>query len=368
MKRTVVHYIDSSDIGGAEQMVLTILQGLDSNKWRLVLIYHSDPGLSRFLETLNTLDIEVICLPRIRSWRDFSAIANFIRKLREIKPSIFHAHLVWHLRCSYGIVAAFIARTPAIVATQHAFLEINGRKHILFQKIISLFVDRYIAVSKGIADRLGNFIYSKNKLTVIYNGIAIDKFSKVRGIDPLKKIKGYQEVSVILTVARINKSKGHADIIKAASLLQGAIFILVGDGPELSTYEEQVRNNHLQDQVFFLGYREDIPNLLSSCDIFVLPSLYEGLPLTVLEAMAAAKPVVASNISGINEVVVDGKTGLLVPPENPGALASAIESLIANPDFAKELGQAGRNRVEENFTAYIMVKRISDLYAELAGS
>jgi glycosyltransferase involved in cell wall biosynthesis len=368
MKHTVVHYIDSSDFGGAEQMVLTILQGLDGNKWRLVLIHHPDPGLKHFVETLNTLNLEVICLPRISSWRDFSAIASFTRKLREIKPSIFHAHLSWHLRCSYGIIVAYIARTPAVVATQHAFLNIKGRRQIVFQKLISLLVNRYIAVSHGIANRLKNVIFSSNKLIVIYNGINVDRFSIDISNYSIKELKKVNNASVILTVARINKIKGHADLIRAATLLPESVFLLVGEGSERVKFEEQVKKAGLEDRVIFLGHRDDIPHILARCDVFVLPSLYEGLPLTVLEAMAAEKPVVASNISGIDEVVIDGKTGLLVPPENHEALASAIESMISNPDYAKELGNAGRLRVGEAFSADVMVKRITDVYDELVGS
>jgi glycosyltransferase involved in cell wall biosynthesis len=117
--------------------------------------------------------------------------------------------------------------------------------------------------------------------------------------------------------------------------------------------------------VRFLGHREDIPQLLATCDLFVLPSLYEGLPLSVLEAMASRKPVVASKVAGNDEAVVDGWTGMLVPPMDGTALAGAIETMLADQRMAVRFGEAGRKRVAQMFSAEAMVRGVSDIYDEL---
>jgi len=122
---------------------------------------------------------------------------------------------------------------------------------------------------------------------------------------------------------------------------------------------------NVDERVFFLGHRDDVPSLINGCDMFILPSLFEGLPLTIIEAMAAGKPVIASDLIGIEEEVINSKTGLLVPKENSEALAEAIKYLISNPDYAQKLGNAGRIRAQQEFSADIMVKRISELDEKL---
>lgn len=368
MKHTVVHYIDSKEFGGAEQMVFTILKGMARNKWKIVLIYHPHVGLSRFIEKVNELDVSTVCLPEIKSWRDISGFIRFIRKLRHIKPSVFHAHLPWHLRCTFGILCAFCARVPAIIATLHAYQENLGRKELFIQKILSILVDRYIAVSKSIAKQFKKVTLFEANVLVIHNGICIDRFSKTNMDDPLSSMKAQKEFTTILMIARMDKHKGYEDLISAAALIPNAYFMLVGDGPERKKLEQSVKKLNMQDRVLFLGYREDIPSLLSSCDLFVLPSLFEGLPLTILEAMAAEKPVIASNISGIDEIITDDETGFLVPTKDPEALSSAIKICISNPDKAQKVAQAGNIRVKKEFSDKKMLKAISTLYEEQLNS
>jgi glycosyltransferase involved in cell wall biosynthesis len=124
----------------------------------------------------------------------------------------------------------------------------------------------------------------------------------------------------------------------------------------------------VSDRVVFLGYRQDIPDLLASCDLFVLPSLFEGLPLSILEAMAAGKPVIASAIGGTDEAVLHGETGLLVPPADPTALAAAIHTVLSNPLLARRLAAAGKARVYRTFSAEAMVQRVTQTYEEILSS
>jgi glycosyltransferase involved in cell wall biosynthesis len=143
------------------------------------------------------------------------------------------------------------------------------------------------------------------------------------------------------------------------------LFVLAGDGDERAALESQCAVLGLQERVLFLGYQQDVPNLLAHCDLFVLPSLYEGLPLAILEAMAAAKPVIATAVGGTGEVVVDGETGLLVPPGDPTALAGAIRKLLSDPPFARRLAAAGNVLVQRSFSTEAMVRRVSQVYEDL---
>jgi len=365
MKRTVVHYIDSKEFGGAEQMVFTILKCLDRNTWEPVLIYHPYPGISQFIEKVSELDLKVVSLPEIKNWRDVSSFILFIRELRHINPSVFHAHIPWHLRCSYGILCAFIARVPVIVATVHAYQVIRGQKQTIIQKLISILVDRYIAVSHGIAKQFKKIIPFQDKVLVIHNGICIDRFCQAHDYDPLSLMKDKKGLNTILMIARMDKYKGYEDLISAAATIPYANFVLVGEGPEKQSFERKVEKLGIKNRVFFLGYREDIPSLLRSCDLFILPSLFEGLPLTILEAMAAEKLVIASHISGIDEIITDGKTGFLVPPKDPETLSSVIKTCISNPDITQKVARAGNTLVKKEFSAKKMLQGITDLYEEL---
>ena len=140
------------------------------------------------------------------------------------------------------------------------------------------------------------------------------------------------------------------------------MFIFVGEGPDRAALEAQAKALGVGERAAFIGYREDIPDLLACCDLFVLPSLYEGLPLAILEAMAAGKPVIASDIRGNDEVVINGETGLLVPAADSTALAGAIRAILSDHAFAQRLAEAGRARVCHEFTEDNMVSSVAQVY------
>jgi glycosyltransferase involved in cell wall biosynthesis len=173
---------------------------------------------------------------------------------------------------------------------------------------------------------------------------------------------------LILTVARLDKQKGHPELIQASVEIPEAIFAFVGDGPERASLEEQVRNLKLEDRILFFGFRHDIQNWLSACDVFVLPSLYEGLPIAILEAMAAGKPVIATAIPGTDEAVIQGRTGYLVPPQDSGSLAAAIRSMLADPALRKRMGQVGKEMVMKKFSVKAMVRQVTEVYTECLGN
>ena len=179
-----------------------------------------------------------------------------------------------------------------------------------------------------------------------------------------------RDAPLILFAGRLAPQKGVADLLTALDLLQYGMpelrTLIVGDGPLRSQLEEIAHAFELDGKVRFLGHSNDVPRLLAAADLLVLPSLYEGLPNVVLEAMRFAKPVVATAAPGTTEVVVDGSTGLLVPPGDPPALARAMRTLLRDPDLGRRLGAAGRARVETEFRADTMIQRFASLYEELA--
>jgi glycosyltransferase involved in cell wall biosynthesis len=171
----------------------------------------------------------------------------------------------------------------------------------------------------------------------------------------------------VLTAARLTRQKGIEYLLQAASQVQGADFVIAGDGPERGELEAQAGALGVADRAIFAGHRADMPELLSECDLFVLPSLFEGLPLAVLEAMAAGKPVVATDVGGTAEAVLNGETGLIVPPRDAGALAMAIRRVLDKPEWATAMGAAGRERARCEFSAETMVRRTTEVYEAILG-
>lgn len=367
MTRTVVHFVDTDTFGGSEQALLHLLAGADRGRWRPVLFHHPAPGIARLLEGAAAAGIAVREIPRVSDGNVARRLPGFVRALAAERPAVFHAHLNWPLACKFGLVAARIRRVPAVVATAQLFVEALVNRSVRFQqRIVSAGVHRYLAVSQEVARRLAaSFGIPQRKLRVVYNGIDPGPFGGHPDLRLRASLAGDPQRPLVLTLARLAPQKGLDTLLAAARLVPDAVFAVAGDGPDRAALEAHARTLGLADRVRFLGHRRDVPALLDSCDLFVLPSLFEGLPLAVLEAMAAGKPVVASRIGGTDEAVVDGVTGLLEPPSDPTALAQAIRTVLADPPLASRLGAAGRARLHAEFSAQRMVSAVEASYDEL---
>ncbi len=367
MRKTVLHFTDSTGFGGAEQVLLTLIAGLDSQNWRSVLVYHPSPGLAPLIEKASRLEVELVPVPPMPDgWEGARRLPHFVRLLRAHSPEVFHAHRVWPLAGKFGLAGALAARSPAVVATVHLFLDPNLDTHTYWQhRLMAARMGRYLAVSQAVARQLVQSLpWPPQKVEVIHNGIDLLPFAALSR----EKISGRGAIDprpTVFTVARLDKQKGHPYLLRAAAQVPEARFVFAGDGPERSSLEAQARALGLQDRVFFLGYCDDIPGLLANSDLFVLPSLNEGLPLVVLEAMAAGKPVIATDVGGTGEAVIPGETGLLVPPADPESLARAIRSLLTDPSLADRLARCGRARVRQAFSQERMVREVTRVYAKL---
>jgi glycosyltransferase involved in cell wall biosynthesis len=369
MIRTVVHYIDSAEFGGTEQALLHVLAGLDRRQWKPVLFHHGEPGITPLLKGAESLNVKLRQVPRMLGKR--SLVTRLPRLVREVwteHPAVFHAHLNNPLACKDGLIAAGLARVPAVIATAQLFVNLSsGHFASAQQRFVTAIVDRYIAVSRDVATRLGqNFHIPAGKIEVVHNGVPLAAFNRTAH-SALRAALTRESPGqpIVLTTARLAAQKGHFYLLKAAALVPNAMFVLVGDGPDRARLQAQVRDLSLDKRVLFLGYRHDVADLLACCDVFVLPSLFEGLPLSILEAMAANKPVVASALGGNDEVIVHGETGLLVPPADPHALAATIQMVLSKPDLARRLAAAGKARVYERFSVETMVERVTQIYDQM---
>jgi glycosyltransferase involved in cell wall biosynthesis len=366
--RTVCFFSDTLAFGGAEQSMLNLAAGFSRQDWQLVLMYHAETGLEPLVAGARKAGMVLMPVPRMPDGLvGARRVPAFVAKLRQLRPAVFHAHLIWPLACKFGLMGAILARVPAIVATEQVFVQFKLDPSIyLQQRLVAMGVGRYLPVSHDLARRLNQRLHIPiRKMQVIHNGISAEAFRPANASDLAAAPHTTGGRPVVLTVARLDQQKGLNYLLEAAAQVPEAQFVLAGEGPERAALEAQAARLGLQDRVRFLGYRPDIPELLAGCDLFVLPSLYEGLPLSVLEAMAVGKPVIATAIGGTDEAVVPEQTGLLVPAADPAALARAIRQLLADPPLARRLALAGQARVAAQFSVDQMVQQVTQVYREL---
>jgi glycosyltransferase involved in cell wall biosynthesis len=362
--RRVVHYVDSDVFGGSEEAALQVLASLDRSRWDPVLLHHGEPGITRLVEGAARLGIRGHAVPRVDRRRPVAGVLHLRRALVAERPAVFHAHLSWPLACKYGVLAAWLARVPA-VGTGQLFLAVQGR---LEPRLVLGLLERIIAVSTEVERRYARELRVPTaRLVVVRNAIRVPP--TVPAADPRLRaeLTGGRPPFVVLTPARLHQQKGHAYLLAAAALVPDATFVLAGDGPLRAALEARAGELGVADRCVFLGDRSDVPGLLAAADLFALPSLFEGLPLSVLEAMAAARPVVATAIGGTDEAVTHEHTGLLVPPRDPIALAAAIRRLQGDPTLAGRLAAAGRERVEREFSAAAAGAGVMRIYDEVVG-
>jgi glycosyltransferase involved in cell wall biosynthesis len=310
--------------------------------------------------------------------RDAWAVFQLSRVLRRERVSILHAH-----GAKAGLVgrlAAVSARTPVVFFTVHNsvfYAEWPAYKKgflALAEKALARYTCRIITVSEALRQELiAREGLKPEHVVTVYNGINPEEFQVAEPREALRRRLGLPvEAPLVGTVTRLVPQKGLCYLIEAAALFppeERPVFVVVGDGPLRAELRELADKSGVSSRFVLAGVRRDVPLILGALDLLVLPSVTEGLGLILLEAMAASLPVVATAVGGVPEVVLDGETGVLVPPGDPAALARAIADLLRVPERARRLGAAGRERVARLFTVERMVGQISALYQEaLAGA
>jgi glycosyltransferase involved in cell wall biosynthesis len=366
MTRTVCFFTDSTAFGGAEQSLLTLIAGLDPVRWRPVLAFHDTPGaalLARRAEELATDLWPVQKMPE--GVQGAVRVGSFAAALRRRRPDIFHAHLTWQVACKYGLAGAVVARVPGVVATYQLLVDAHvTRPSILQQRVLARGVGRAIVVSRELATYLRErFGWRPEKIRLIHNAVP---FGEPPSPDPARRAELSPDGKpIVLTPARLDPLKGHRFLLEAARSLPDARFVFAGDGPERGALERMSADLAISSRVTFLGHRGDVSELLACADVVVLPSLAEGLPLAVLEAMAARRAVVATAVGDVTDAIRTGETGIVVEPGNSAALATAIHSVLADRELAARLGNAAAAHGRQHFAAAEMIARVTGVYDEL---
>jgi sugar transferase (PEP-CTERM/EpsH1 system associated) len=360
--RKVLHLVQGLDVGGLEYMVVALVNRLDRKKFIPSICCFDKLGK---LQDKLLDDTEVILLKR-KPGKDLLYPFKLAAFLKKENIDVIHLHN--QTAFFYGVLAGKIAGVKRIVYTEHARDVAPNFKVRIMDKILSHMADRIVVVAEFLKKNLVKKEWmNPASITTIYNGIDGDVFGREFNRD---EITGELEISsaakIIGIVARLQGIKNHKCLIRAMQKVSkrfpDAILLIIGDGSLRGELMELVSSEDLQDNIHFLGTRNDIPRLLSMLDIFVLCSLSEGLPLTILEAMAAGKPIVATGVGGIPEVIQDGADGIIIPSDDSDSLAEAIEELLSDDGKRPDMGLKARKKFEERFTVQAMVEEYEKIY------
>ncbi len=366
---SVAYLVPSLDYGGSETLLLSFLKFLDNERFtpEVHCFYHAGKLSQEFRDEGIT----------VHEWnapkRDPLTFFRMISCLRRKRFDILHTHLFDR----QGRVAGYLGGIPVIVTTYHLVTDwdtgggLSERIKVSIDSLTSRLNDRIIAVSdevrKNAIEKGG---IQADKIVTIPNGIDTSFYRSVPINETLRDELGLRGKRVILAIGRLVEQKGHSYLIRAAGKLKQQYpdisVLIIGEGPLELTLKSQIGQEGLTDEIRLLGVRRDIPELMALSDIYVMPSIYEGLPITLLEAMASEKPIVATSVDGIRGVIEDDVHGLLVPPRDESTLAEALSMLLGNRGLAALLAENSRKTAEENFDIRLHVRRIEDIYLQLA--
>ncbi|MBI5353867.1 MAG: glycosyltransferase [Chloroflexi bacterium] len=366
-KKKILQLIDGLNVGGAEVLLVDLVRGIQEAGYDVSIGYSTRGPLEKKL-----LDLGIPCtrLPRLGRVDPvlFFSICQLI--LRE-KPDIIHTHLF--KSDLHGRLAARLCGVPVVISTSH-----NNDvwvKRFPLGKLYGLtakLADRVIAVSDEVSDYQIQYTgISPEKIITIENGVDVKRFvdqeDNARALRDEFKIDS--SAPLIGIIGRLSPQKDHVNFLNAAvqvkAQLPDARFLVVGDGPLREELMTQAQSLGLGSSIIFCGLRQDIPAILSALDVLVIASKWEGLPVTLLEGMAARCPIVSTSVGGVPSVVTNDVSALLVPPEDAPALAKACLKILQDKKLAHELSSTSFDVVKNNFSLDAMIGRTLDLYQQL---
>lgn len=372
VKCNILYVIENASFGGGERAFSQIINGLDKEKYEIYVACL--PG-GIFEEKIRS---SAKILPfDLQNRFNLVKIYQLAKIIKEKNIEIVHSQ--GGRADFFARVAAGLARVPAVVSTVAMPVEgfnvglLRKAIYVMLDRFSERFVDKFIVVSEALRDRLiEKHRIPSRKIVKIYNGVEIEPDARCQMSDVRKKIMQEfmipEDVMLVGTIGRLVWQKGLPYFIQAIKeinarcKMQDVRYLIVGEGEERKNLELEIKNLGLSDRVIFAGFKKDVKEILEALGVFILPSIREGQPIILLEAMAIGKPIVATDIEGVNETVVNGVTGILVSPKDPSALAEAIVCLLRDKKKAQEMGQAGRRVVEEKFNLKDKIEQHKQLY------
>ncbi len=361
----VLHIANYPDrVGGGEESLLGLVQGLHSQGYRVQVLVPGEGDLVPALRHLR-VPLTIQRFPCVRPWtlRPMVLAIRALRRLvQETGIDVIHAH------GSRGALYAGLAmRGRSVPLVWHVRV---ARRDPWLDPLLTRLASAIVVNSRATAGRFTGWSRRSGKMQIVYNGVDLERFSEIKGGSVDRRRLGVStETKLVAYVGRVEEAKGVDLLLQAAELVARSIadvrFLIVGDGPQRPPLEAWCRRRSLP--VTFLGRRSDVPEFLSLCGAVVLPSRHEGFGRILIEAMAAGVPVVATAVGGVPEVCESGKTGLLVPPEDPAAMAEAIIDTLTNESATRARVAQARADVRARFSLDQHVVSMMRLYDSLLG-
>jgi glycosyltransferase involved in cell wall biosynthesis len=369
-KPSVLHLISSSGFLGAEHILIELashanLSGLDVT---IGVFENSRNPNYELVNVARKQGLEVKIFP-CEGRFDRNTVKMIRDYIKRSDINLLHSHN--YKSNFFAWIALSSQKSVKWVITNHG--RRLGQMLFLYHFINILIMrraDKVIAVSEEIAFEMKKQGISEKKIILIHNGVDFDKFTNIKTTDELRRSFGFNGTSKIVgTVASLSPEKGHVYLLKAARQViekcPECCFLIVGDGGQRQILEEKTSHLGLMEKVLFTGSRKDVPEILSILDVFVLPSLKEGLPMALLEAMASKVPVIATSVGAIPMVVEDGMSGMLIPPKNSDAIAEAINTMLSDGNSAKEMALRGFEKVRDHYSSKHMAEKYLTVYKDL---
>ncbi|MDR2395106.1 MAG: glycosyltransferase family 4 protein [Endomicrobium sp.] len=371
----VCYIITKFDLGGAQKVALHIANNLNKKLFNISFI----AGIGGILDKEVNKKLKVYGLKHlvreISPIKDLKALFSIYKILKIERPDIVHTHTP--KAGILGRIAAKLAGVPTIIHTIHGYGFSDKHKwylkclFIYGERFCSLFSRKLIFVSKeNIKKGFRYKIVKKNKFMLIRAGIDTNFYKNfIQSLDLRKTIGVNRNTKIVVTVASFKPPKNLKDFINVARIVttnvKDVVFVIVGDGEQRKELESLIKKFNLNNKVILLGWRIDIADILKSSDIFVLTSLWEGLPCSILESMCCSKPVIANATDGVKEIVANNETGFLIEPNNYKQMAEKVEYLLLNENISKEMGKKGFNYVGEEYDINYALKQHENLYSRL---
>ena len=370
-KIKLLKIVTNFKIGGTERQVANLALRIDSSKFDLHLGCLQNWGeLLRELEPLHVPrpEFRIGRLYGAKTFREAIRLAGYIKKnfIQIVHSYGFYSNV-------FVVPAARLGGAPVIIASIRDTGEILTPMQQRVQKMVCRLADCVLVNAEAIRRMLIAQGYRQDKIAVIPNGIVLSQPAGEKSGARLRAELGFSpDQRIVMVSSRLNPMKGIEYFVEAAATVAArvpdSVFLIVGDGANRSQLESKARALGLGSRMVFAGFRTDVPDLLPEASIVVLPSLSEGLSNSLLEAMGAGIPVIAAKVGGNPEIVEDGVTGILVPAKDSSALASAMCTLLDDPELARQMGAAGMRRVAERFGVDRAVDEVEQLYEHLVGA
>lgn len=364
-KVRVVQVMATGTNGGAQEHVYNLVTRLDRSFYDVSVVSLSPGSAVRKLQRAG-VDVTVIDDPD-----DAIATATLAAHLADVRADVIHNHMY---RAEIVGTKAAIAlgeaghRRPWVLSTVHSS-RIRPNEDQEELRRLTPQMNHLIAVSKAIVAKIEDEGREGAPVSLIYNGVDLERYDHQEPCCTLREEYGMEgDAAIVGVVGRLELEKGHPTLLEAwpqvLERVPNAYLLIVGEGSRLDALHQIAQEQGIERHVIFTGRRDDIPAVTAAFDVAVLPSYREAQGLTILEAMAMSRPVVASRVGGIPEMIDDGRNGLLVPPHDPPALANAIVRLLTNHPLADMIGRAGHDTVHDRFCIQLMVNAVQELYDE----